>query len=199
VKKFLSIFIPIFVVVCVLLVIPGSMLFSQIRNERIGIVMDKAFLRQVSVPVENFDEELAELVDTMRTTLGKANGIGLAAPQIGVLVRVILVKNDGEIIEAINPEIIEMQNPKNSFEGCLSLPWRVRVVRRYSQITMRAQDRTGEFFQVSLSGTAAFCASHEIDHLDGILMIDRAAGKHETVGQNATKNYLFKMTFATAS
>ena len=132
-------------------------------------------LRKHSRPVERFDERLHTLLDDMQETLKLANGAGLAAPQVGVLRRVVLVDTgaDEGPIEMINPEIIASSGKQSEIEGCLSVPdvWG-RVDRPY-EVTVRAQDRHGEWFTVTAEGMAAVCCCHESDHLDGILFTDK--------------------------
>jgi len=177
-KKALKIAIPIVLVAVVLGIYPCFVLVGRHSNKKLGIVYDKAFLHQTSAQVETFDAELHETIDRLHVVLKRSSGIGLAAPQIGVLQRVVLIKDGSATIEAVNPEIIHMSNRKNSFESCLSISWRVKTVKRYSRITIRAQDRNGAYFEKTLSGMGAFVASHEIDHLDGILFTDAQAGTH---------------------
>ncbi len=124
--------------------------------------------------VTNFDARLHELIDDMRETLLQADGVGLAAPQVGVLRRVVLVletnvPEDSEpyIIELINPEIIESSGEQNGPEGCLSLPGRFGLVKRPMDVTVRAQDRNGNIFEVSGHELTARAFCHELDHLEG--------------------------------
>ena len=127
-------------------------------------------------PVTDFNPRLHTLIDDMRQTLSKANGVGLAAPQVGVLRRAVLVietnvpeGEDEQLIELINPEIIESSGEQYGAEGCLSFPDEYGLVRRPMDVTVRAQDRNGEFFTVSGTGLTARCFCHEIDHLDGVV------------------------------
>ena len=127
-------------------------------------------LRKVSRSVLKFDERLAQTLDDMRDTMYSADGCGLAAPQIGVLRRYCIVDVGDGLIELVNPVIIEKSGVQNEDEGCLSIP--VRPMR----VTVRAQDRNGNTFTVSGEGLKARAFCHEIDHLDGVLFIDRAIG-----------------------
>ena len=127
-------------------------------------------------PVTNFDERLHVLLDDMAETLKKANGVGLAAPQVGILRRVVLVIEtnvpEGEeeyIIELINPEIIEQSGEQAGPEGCLSLPGVFGWVERPEHVKVRAQDRNGEWFEVEGDGLTARAFCHELDHLEGVL------------------------------
>lgn len=127
-------------------------------------------------PVINFDSRLHELIDDMRETLLEADGAGLAAPQVGVLRRVVLVLEtnvpEGEepyIIELVNPEIVSTEGEQNGPEGCLSLPGRFGLVKRPMDVTVRAQDRNGNSFEISGHELTARAFCHELDHLEGKL------------------------------
>lgn len=129
-------------------------------------------LRKPAKPVTNFDAKLAVLLNDMVETLHKANGVGLAAPQIGILRRVCVIDVGEGVIEAINPEIIKQSGKQRDIEGCLSCPNQWGYVVRPMKCRLRAQDRNGDFFEVDLKGYGARCACHELDHLDGKLFID---------------------------
>lgn len=127
-------------------------------------------------PVTRFDEKLWTLLDDMAETLTRANGVGLAAPQVGILRRVCLVLEtnvpEGEperIIELINPEILERSGSQEGPEGCLSLPNVYGWVERPAHVKIRAQDRQGVWFEAEGEGLTARAFCHELDHLDGIL------------------------------
>lgn len=131
-------------------------------------------------PVTAFNARLHQLLDDMADTLKEANGVGLAAPQVGVLRRVVLVIEtnvpEGEsdyIIELINPEIIETSGVQNGAEGCLSVPGEYGLVERPMNVKVRAQDRNGDWFEVEGTGLTARCFCHEIDHLDGVVFTSR--------------------------
>ena len=131
-------------------------------------------------PVEKFDDKLALLLDDMIDTLKKSGGVGLAAPQVGVLRRAVIVLEtnvpEGEdeyIIELVNPEIIESDGEQYGAEGCLSVPGEYGLVRRPMHVKVRAQDRNGEFFEVEGEGLTARCFCHEIDHLNGIVFTSK--------------------------
>ena len=127
-------------------------------------------LGKVCRPVEKFDERLHMLLDDMKETLAQANGAGLAAPQVGILRRaVIVVDANDQMLELINPEIIAQEGEQEGFEGCLSVPGRWGVVKRPKKAKVRAQDRNGNFFEVEGEDIVARCFCHEIDHLDGHL------------------------------
>lgn len=121
----------------------------------------------------SFDQKLAILLDDMADTMYKAEGVGLAAPQIGILRRVCIVDVGDGLIELINPVITEKSGSQTGSEGCLSVPNRYEDVTRPMRVTVRAQNRNGENFVIKAEGLKARALCHEIDHLDGILYIDR--------------------------
>ncbi len=124
-------------------------------------------------PVTNFDEKLAILLDDMVETLRDSGGVGLAAPQIGILRRVVVVINDeDQVIELVNPEIIATEGEQVGFEGCLSVPGRWGKVARPMKARVKAQNRKGEWFEVEDEGLTARCFCHELDHLDGHLFTE---------------------------
>lgn len=131
-------------------------------------------LRKRSREVTEFNDKLAQLIDDMRETLIDSGGLGLAAPQVGILRRVALVMDDdGNIIEIINPQIISREGENEGAEGCLSFPDIWGVVTRPEKVTVHAQDRHGKPFEVSGEGMTARCFCHEIDHLDGVCFVDK--------------------------
>ena len=139
-------------------------------------------LRKVCRPYTDFNDRLHELLDDMKETLSQANGVGLAAPQVGILRRACIVMEtnvpEGEseyFNELVNPEIIERNGEQEGGEGCLSLPEQYGIVKRPNHVKVRAQDRNGNFFEVEGDGLTARCFCHEIDHLDGVLFTDRAS------------------------
>ncbi len=136
---------------------------------------DDPILRKKSRPVENYDERLFELLDDMKDTLIKAEGLGLAAVQVGVLRRVVIVNVDGKFVELINPEIVKQSGEQCEPEGCLSLPRRAGVTKRPSNVRIHAYDRFGKLHAYNGTDLMARCFCHEIDHLDGILYSDRLA------------------------
>ncbi len=130
-------------------------------------------LTKVCRPVTNFDKRLHILLDDMTDTLLDSGGVGLAAPQVGILRRVCVVQNeDDEIIELINPEIIYIEGEQTGLEGCLSVPGKYGVVTRPEVVRVRAQDRDGSFFEVEDTDLTARCFCHEIEHLDGHLFVE---------------------------
>ena len=138
-------------------------------------------LRKHCHEVKDFNPRLHTLLDDMRQTLAESNGVGLAAPQVGIIRRACIVMEtnvpEGEdeyFIELVNPEIIERDGEQEGGEGCLSLPEQYGVVKRPNHVKVRAQDRNGNTFEVEGTGLTARCFCHEIDHLDGVLFTDRA-------------------------
>ena len=126
-------------------------------------------LRKVCKPVEKFDWRLHKLLDDMQETLIDSNGVGLAAPQVGILRRAVLVDLGDEILELINPEIISTEGEQVGAEGCLSVPGRYGLVKRPYYAKVRAQDRNGQWYEAEGEELIARCFCHELDHLDGIL------------------------------
>lgn len=133
-------------------------------------------LHKACRPVTQFDEKLHDLLDDLKETLAHANGAGMAAPQVGILRRaVIVVDANDQMLELVNPEIIEREGEQEGFEGCLSVPGRWGVVKRPMKAKVRAQDRNGNFFEVEGEEIVARCFCHEIDHLDGHLFTELAS------------------------
>lgn len=126
-------------------------------------------LHKVCRPVTEFDGKLHKLLDDMKETLVDSNGVGLAAPQVGILRRVVLVDVGDEILELVNPELLETDGEQEGAEGCLSVPGKYGLVKRPYWAKVRAQDRNGNLFEVEGEELIARCFCHEIDHLDGIL------------------------------
>ena len=126
-------------------------------------------LHKVCRPVEKFDGKLHRLLDDMKETLAEANGVGLAAPQVGILRRVVVVDTGEEMLELVNPELLETSGEQEGAEGCLSVPGKYGLVKRPMVAKVRAQDRDGNWFEVEGEELIARCFCHEIDHLDGIV------------------------------
>ena len=129
-------------------------------------------LRKQSKPMQKFDLRLWLLLRDMADTMYKADGVGLAAPQVGILRRVVVVDTGDGLVELINPEIIAREGEQAGAEGCLSLPGRQGYVVRPQKVTVRAQDRKGKPFEITAEGLKARAFCHEIDHLDGVLYLD---------------------------
>ena len=136
-------------------------------------------LRKKSRVVENFDEKLWVLLDDMKDTMYQAEGVGLAAVQVGVLKRVVIVDVGDGLIELINPEIIEIDGEQFGVEGCLSLPGKSGYTLRPMTVKVKAQNRNGNWcvYKGTELKAKAFC--HEIDHLDGTLYIDKLCSQEE--------------------
>lgn len=133
------------------------------------ILTDKdEMLHKVCKPVEKFDQKLAVLLDDMHETLNKAQGVGLAAPQIGICRRIFIMHlNENVSVEAINPEITAREGKQRVSEGCLSCPNVWGYVTRPMKVHLKAQDRNGNWFEMDFTELGAQCTAHEYDHLDG--------------------------------
>lgn len=129
-------------------------------------------LHKVCRPVEKFDRKLHKLLDDMAETMLDADGVGLAAPQVGILRRVVVVDTGDGILELVNPTILETDGEQTGAEGCLSVPGRYGLVKRPYYAKVRAQDRNGEWFEVEGEELIGRCFCHELDHLDGIVYTD---------------------------
>lgn len=125
-------------------------------------------------PVEKFDDRLAQLLDDMAETLHLANGVGLAAPQVGILRRVVIIDVGEGVIELVNPKIIAFSGEQESLEGCLSCPGEWGITRRPDYVKVKAHDRNGKEFTVDGKELLAKAFCHEIDHLDGIIYKQKA-------------------------
>lgn len=123
-------------------------------------------------PVDKFDSKLHTLLDDMKETLYNADGAGLAAPQVGILRRVCVMDVGEGYIELINPEIIKTSGEQTGIEGCLSCPGEWGYVTRPMNVTFKAQDRFGNWYEKSVEGLFARCVMHECDHLDGKIFLD---------------------------
>ncbi len=135
-----------------------------------NILTDKdPALHKVCKPVTNFDGKLHKLLDDMAETLKEANGVGLAAPQVGILRRVVIVDVGDEIVELVNPSLVETDGEQIGAEGCLSVPGKYGLVKRPYYAKVKAQDRYGEWFEAEGEEIIARCFCHELDHLDGIV------------------------------
>lgn len=126
-------------------------------------------LHKVCRPVEKFDDRLWQLLDDMRDTLQKAQGVGLAGPQVGILRRLFIMDVGDGCVECINPKILEQDGVQECVEGCLSSPGEYGMVNRPKTVKLQAQDRNGKYFIITATGLKAQCISHESDHLDGVL------------------------------
>ena len=137
-------------------------------------------LRKVCRPVEAITPRVLTLLDDMVETMRAANGVGLAAPQVGILRRIVVIEVEpGEVIELINPKIIAYSGEQDGQEGCLSVPGRWGMVKRPMHVTVRALNRKGEEVEITGHELLARCFCHELDHLDGALYIDKAYSMDE--------------------
>ena len=139
-----------------------------IRNIITG---EDPFLHKKCRPVEKFDGRLWTLLDDMAETLHSANGVGLAAIQVGILRRVVVIDIGDGIRELVNPVILEKEGEQECMEGCLSIPGKWGMTKRPKRVKVRAQDRHGKFFEYEGEDLLATVSCHEIDHLDGILFL----------------------------
>ena len=131
-------------------------------------------LRKKCRQVEKFDERLWELLDDMAETMYQNDGVGLAAPQVGILRRIVVIDTGEGLIELVNPVIIASSGKQEEYEGCLSCPGEYGIVKRPKKVTVKAQNRHGEFFTKDGEDLLARAFCHEIDHLEGILFLDLA-------------------------
>ncbi len=140
-------------------------------------------LRKKAKPVTEFGAKISQLVDDMFETMKEYDGVGLAAPQVGILRRVVVIdvgtEEEPKRFELINPEIIESEGEKEGDEGCLSVPGMTGTVVRPERVKVKAFDRTGKEYTVEGEGLLAVALSHELDHLDGILYVDKATNMTE--------------------
>ena len=133
-------------------------------------------LRKSCRPVDKITPRVLTLLDDMVDTMRAAEGVGLAAPQVGILKRIVVIETEpGEVIELINPKIIAFSGEQTGEEGCLSVPGRSGMVTRPMHVTVRALNRHGETVDITGSELLARAFCHELDHLDGKLYIDRAS------------------------
>ena len=144
-------------------------------------------LHKVCKPVEKFDWRLHKLLDDMADTLEEANGVGLAAPQVGILRRVVIVDTGEEILELVNPTLLETDGEQMGAEGCLSVPGKYGLVLRPYWAKVRAQDRYGDWYEAEGEELIARCFCHELDHLDGIVyteVMERYLTEDELMGED---------------
>lgn len=130
-------------------------------------------LRKHSRKVEKFDKRLGILLDDLADTMYEADGAGLAAPQVGILKRAVVVDVGEGLLELINPEILEAEGTQMCIEGCLSVPGKRGKVERPEKVRVHAQDRKGSHIEVEAEGFLANAICHELDHLDGIVYVDK--------------------------
>lgn len=149
-------------------------------------------LHIVAKPVEIFDDRLQTLIDDMAETMYEAPGIGLAATQVNQHIRMLLIdlsETKDQLQVFINPEIIEMDGQTTCEEGCLSVPGIYETVDRAERLTVRAQDRHGQFFEIKADGLLAICLQHEMDHLNGRVFVEKLSRlKLNRIVQKLKKN-----------
>ena len=138
------------------------------------LTAEDPILRKKCRTVDEITPRILTLLDDMADTLYDSGGVGLAAPQVGVLRRVVVIDTGDGLIELINPEICSADGEQTDAEGCLSYPGRYGMVTRPDHVTVRAQNRKGEWYEATSSGLTARAFCHELDHLDGILFTDNA-------------------------
>lgn len=136
-------------------------------------------LKEKAEPVSKVDRKIKQLLDDMAQTLYKAEGVGLAAPQVGISIRVVVIDVGEGLIELINPVIIEKSGSETASEGCLSIPGIWGEVERFSEVTVEALNREGKKIRICGKGLLARALQHEIDHLEGILFIELAKTLHK--------------------
>ncbi|EGD47657.1 peptide deformylase [Ruminiclostridium papyrosolvens DSM 2782] len=144
------------------------MAYRQIRKD------GEEVLRKISRPVENIDKKILSLLEDMADTMYRADGVGLAAPQIGVLKRMVVIDVGDGLYEMINPVILEQSGEQDGIEGCLSILGVLGKVKRPMNVTLKYTDRNGEDITIEASEFFARAICHELDHLDGILYKDKA-------------------------
>ena len=145
-------------------------------------------LHKVCKPVEKFDKRLHKLLDDMAETLAQANGVGLAAPQVGILRRVVIVDTGEGLLELVNPSLVETSGEQVGAEGCLSVPGKYGLVKRPYYARVRAQDRYGNWFEAEGEALIGRCFCHELDHLDGIVyteIMERFLTEEELAAENS--------------
>ena len=137
------------------------------------VVVDDPRLRTKSPRVPKIDDSIRRLIDDMVDTMRDAPGIGLAAPQVGVMLRVIVCQVEDHLHALVNPEIVRAEGEQVGDEGCLSIPGYIGEVKRFEKVVVKAKNRAGKDVRVRADGLLARCLQHEIDHIDGILFTDR--------------------------
>src|ERR687896_565301 len=145
------------------------------------LTADEPILRERAKRVSTYDASLHRLLDDMLETMRDAPGVGLAANQIGVPLRVAVVEVEGKVTELVNPEIVRSAGEELDWEGCLSIPGYVAEVTRHERVTVKARDRHGREFRVRGTELLSRALQHEIDHLNGLLYIDHLASLDELV------------------
>ena len=151
------------------------------------LTTEEPALHKTCKPVEKFDGRLHALLNDMRETLIDSGGVGLAAPQVGILRRVVLVDTGEEILELVNPTLVETDGEQEGPEGCLSVPGKYGLVKRPYYAKVRAQDRDGNWYEAEGEELIARCFCHELDHLDGIIyteVMERFLSEEELIQED---------------
>ena len=144
------------------------------------VVEGDEVLRKRSREVQEVDDRIRLILDDMLETMRDYDGVGIAAPQVGILKRMFIVEaEEGDVLEAINPEILKTEGLAAGEEGCLSVPGYFGTVERPEKVQLRAQDRNGEYYEMEAEGLKAVAICHEYDHLEGVLFTDKATGIRE--------------------
>lgn len=159
------------------------------------VTIGDPILRKKAKTVKRVNDSIRELLDSMVMTMRRAHGVGLAAPQVGVSKRVVVVETEEGLFELINPEIVRAEGSDVATEGCLSIPGKVGEVERYSKVCVSGLDRDGKRVWLDADGLLARAIQHEVDHLDGILFLDRATNVQEVV-QEAKEERFLRVVFA---
>ena len=138
-------------------------------------------LKQVCAPIDKMDSKMRKLLDDMAATMYEANGVGLAAPQVGVPIRAVVIDvgDDHGLVELINPQILYREGTETDSEGCLSIPHIFGDVERSAKVTVEFMNRRGKKQRLTGTGLMARCIQHELDHLEGVLFIDVAQSLHQ--------------------
>lgn len=157
-----------------------------IRNIR--IIGDRVLTKKCR-PVEEMTPKLQTLIGDMFDTMYEAGGVGLAAPQVGILKRIVVIDTDGEPYVLVNPEIVETSGSQTGDEGCLSVPGKSGVVTRPNVVKVRAYDEDMQLFELTGEGLLARAICHECEHLDGILYVEHVEGELHNVGEPGEEDF----------
>lgn len=176
-------------------IIPGFYVVEEYRRMTIRkvVYLPNQVLRQIGKPVEKFDDQLHALIEDMFETMYHTKGVGLAAPQIGISLQLAVVDVIGDKVQQFvlaNPKIMALEGQKEYQEGCLSVPGAYDTVIRADKVTLQAQDRFGEVFEITADGLLGECFQHEVDHLQGKLFIDLLSPLKRGMARRRMDKYL---------